>query len=218
MTGFEGYLVSGILIKEGDQKTDGSNIVNSALRRVIRENWQSGANADQKLNQILSEHATRMESLLGSFDYGAICMPNIISNSKRMTYKELVAYLTLLESLGVGYKQWFNNEFANIFLAGLTLKARDTHAIAKHLDSFMSGMEKRIAYYESKSSRENKGIEELIMEFEKKNGGFLRFFRKGELAALRKMINMRTGNLKTLSKRRERYSNIVVKVKGSRKR
>ena len=144
-------------------------------------------------------------------------MPNIISNSKKMSYKELVAYLSLLESLGIGYKHWFNSEFANIFLAGLTLKARDTRSVARHLDLFIASMEKRLIYYKSKSEKEDQSLDSLIMEFERKNSGFLRFFRKGETALLKQMIEMKKGRSKSFSRKRERYSSIVVKVKAARK-
>lgn len=213
--------MSGILIKEEQPKThENETFEKGILRRVVRESWHANANQaniDPKISQMLDEHATRMETMLGSFDYGALCMPHIITNTKKMSYKELVAYLTLLESLGVGYKHWFNSEFANIFLAGLTQKARDTNAIAKHLEMFLSGMQKRLNYYKSRSEKENKSLDALILEFEKKNSGFMKFFRKGELSLLKEMINMRTGRARTLTKRKERYTNIVVKVRNSRK-
>lgn len=213
--------MSGILIKgDKDRINDNETFEKGILRKVIRESWRSNsvqANADPKVSQILDEHATRMESLFGSFDYGALCMPNIISNSKRMSYKELVAYLSLLESLGVGYKHWFNSEFANIFLAGLILKSRDTNSAKRYLDSFMSRLEQRLTYYNSKTDKENQSLDALILEFEKKNSGMFRYFRKGEISLLKRMINMKTGRLKMVSKRKERYSNISLKVKGARK-
>lgn len=213
--------MSGILIKDDKEKTEANETFEKGiLRKVVRESWQGNTakNAvDPRVTQILNEHASRMESLLGGFDYAAICMPNIITNSKRMSYKELVAYLTLMESLGIGYKHWFNSEFANIFLAGLTLKARDTHSAARHLEGFISGMERRLSYYKLRAEKENKSIDSLILEFESKNSGFLRFFRRGELSLLKRMINLRSRNTRTFSKKKERYSNIVMKVKGPKK-
>ncbi|HUB92782.1 MAG TPA: hypothetical protein VL945_02375 [Candidatus Saccharimonadales bacterium] len=212
--------MSGILIKDDKARDANETFEKGILRKVIRESWQGDvkrAAIDPKISQMLDEHATKMESLLGTFDYGALCMPNIISNTKKMSYKELVAYLSLLESIGVGYKHWFNSEFANIFLAGLTLKARDSQTITRHLDAFLASMEKRLTYYRTKSEKESLSIDALIMEYERKNSGFLKFFRKGEISLLRKMISMRNAKAKTLSRKRDRYSNIVVKVKGQKK-
>ena len=109
------------------KSTTNSDFISNALRRIVREHWQTKATTDQKSIQILNDHASRMETLLGSFDYGAICMPNIILNSKKMNQRDLVVYLSYIESLAIGYKLWLgDNDSANIFIAGLTLKARDT--------------------------------------------------------------------------------------------
>ena len=117
-------------------KFPNNNFISKALRRVVSEEWQK-MSTDQKFSQTLNEHASRMEELLGSYDYGAICMPNIISNSKKMNHRELISYLSLVESLGIGYTHWFGSDFANIYLAGLTLKARDTRSISKYLNTFL---------------------------------------------------------------------------------
>lgn len=184
------------------------------LRKIIRQNWEN-ASADPRVSQALEEHASRMETILGTLDYGAICMPNVISNSKRMSPKELTAYLALIESLGVGYKSWFNSEFANIFVAGLTLKARDTHSALRYLEGFVSSMEKRISYYQKLSEKENKTLEQLIAEYEGKNSGILRFFKKGELNALSRMINLRKRKAYALSRKATKYNEIIIKTKKS---
>lgn len=212
--------MSGILIKdEADKHGHNETIEKNILRKVIRESWHQKTgenNVDAKITQVLDEHAAKMESLLGSFDYGALCMPNILQNSKRMSYKELVAYLSLLESLGIGYKHWFNSEFANIFLAGLIMKARDTNAITRHLNAFMTGIEKRMNYYKLKSEKENKNLDALIIEYEARNSGLFKFLRKREVNLLRRMITSKTRRIKRLSKKKERYSGLVAKVKGQR--
>ncbi len=182
------------------------------LRKIIRQNWEN-ASADPRVSQALEEHASRMESIMGTLDYGAICMPNVISNSKRMSFKELTAYLTLIESLGIGYKSWFNSEFANIFVAGLTLKARDTHSALRYLEGFVSGMEKRISYYQKLSEKENKTLDQLIAEYEGKNSGMFRFFKKGELNALLRMINIRKRKAHRFSRKATKYNEIVIKTR-----
>ncbi len=212
--------MSGILIKEGNSGPVNETFEKSILRKVIRESWQSGEvknTTDPRISQMLEEHASKMEKILGDLNYGALCMPNVIANSRKMSYGELVSYLSLLESLGMGYKQWFNSEFANIFLAGLTLKARDTHSASRHLDGFLSGIERRLCYYKGRSEKESKSLNTLMMELNSKNSGLLRFFRKREISLLKRMINMKSKRTESLSRKRARYANIVVKVKGPRK-
>ena len=208
--------MSGILIKDQKNETFEKGI----LRRVVRESWQTGAaknSSDPKLAQALDDHATRMENLLNTFDYGALCMPNIIVNSKRMSYKELTAYLSYLEALGTGYKHWLNSESASIFLAGLTLKARDVHAATRYVDRFLSDMDRRLSIYGKNADKENASLDMLIAEFEAKNSGIFKFFRKGELSLLKSMIKLRSRRLRRFYKGKAKYSDIVVRVRGPRK-
>lgn len=199
------------------KSTTNSDFISNALRRIVREHWQTKISSDQKSIQILNDHASRMETLLGSFDYGAICMPNIILNSKKMNQRELVVYLSYIESLAIGYKLWLgDNDSANIFIAGLTLKARDTRSVSKYLDSFMGRMESKTSYYERRTYKENKNIEGLILELEKRNNGFFRFLRKGEINVLRRMINMHHKNSKKLSRRKDKYSGIMENIKSKK--
>ncbi len=212
--------MSGILIKEADSRPANETFEKGILRKIIRESWNSEEvkiQTDPRISQMLEEHASKMERILGDLNYGALSMPNIIANSRKMSYRELVSYLSLLESLGIGYKQWFNSDFANIFLAGLTLKARDTHSASRHLDSFISGMERRLCYYKNRSEKEAKSLNTLVMELNSKNSGFLKFFRKGEISLLKRIISMKTRRTERLSKKKTRYANIVIKVKGPRK-
>ncbi len=203
-------------IKNEPEKTvlkfPNNDFISKALRRVVSEEWQK-MSTDQKFSQILNEHASRMEELLKSFDYGAICMPNIISNSKKMSHRELISYLSLVESLGIGYTHWFGSDFANIYLAGLTLKARDTRSLSKYLNNFLTRMETKANYFETRALKENKTIDELITELERKSKGPLRFLRKGEINALRRMIKMRYSSNKRYLLKRAKYSKIVTNVK-----
>lgn len=215
--------MSGILIKEDPEKeARGETFEKGILRKVIREGWKTNTTTtptagDQKITQTLDEHAARMEKLLGSFDYGALCMPNIMMNAKRMSHRELVAYVAYLESLGTGYKEKFNGEFASIFLAGLTLKARDLRSISRHLEIFTQGMEKKLAYYVSKSEKQNKSLDELLIELETKDSGLLKFFRKGEIRQLKRMITLKSQRVNAIAKRRDRVSFLIAKVKGPKK-
>lgn len=209
--------MSGILIKDNEKPNE--TIERGILRKAIRENW-GGKTSDAthgKMIQALDDHAAKMEALLGTFEYGILCMPNIISNSSRMSERELTAYLSLLEALGTGIKHLYNSEWSTIFLAGLTLKARDLKSASRHLDSFMQRMEKKFQYYQSRSEKENRSMDELLAEIDVKGSGLLKFFRKGELNALNRMVTLRSERSKMLSSGKQRYSGIMLKVRSAKK-
>lgn len=211
--------MSGVIIKDENNHVN-ETFEKGILRKVVRESWR-GKIAESTTNpraaQILDEHASKMEDLFGTLEYGALCMPNIIANSKKMSERELTAYLTILESLGAGYKSNFNSDFANIILAGLILKARDQYSVLKHLNVFTGGIEKKLSSYKSAMEMENKDLSTLMEELEAKDSGLFRFFRKGEIRLLKRLIAMKSKRLKVLQKRSGRYSGIMMKVKIQKK-
>lgn len=191
------------------------------FRKIVRENWKSkisGSTSNPKAAKLLDEHAIRMEGALGTIEYGALCMPNLISNSKNMSERELSAYLSALEAIGTGYKHRFNSEIAGILLAGLMLRARDPVSASKHLQNLTSSMEKKADYYGQLAAKENLSLEALATELKKKDSGIFRLFRRGEIAILKRLISMRASRSKRFVRKRERYSGIVLKVKGGSKR
>lgn len=212
--------MSGAIIKEPDDAPN-ETFEKGIFRKIVRENWKnkiSESSSNPKATHLLDEHAARMESIFGTLEYGVLCMPNIISNSKKMSEKELSVYLSSLEAIGIGYKYRFNSELTGILLAGLALKARDANSILNHLNGLTTSLEKKCQHYGRIADREIMSLESLTAELEKKDSGMFRFFRRGEVAIIKRLIEAKSGKIKRISRKREKYSGILIKVKGSSKR
>ncbi len=193
------------------------SIEKGILRSVVRESWK-GKIADTKngnrLISVLDDHASRMEHILDTFDYGALCMPNIISNSKHMTISELASYLAAVEAIATGYSYKFNSEFVNIFIAGLTLKSRDPYSITRHFNNYVSELEAKHNHYMAKAEKENKTVNELASKLKSSESSIFRFLRSREIRVLRKRIDKRLTRATRFSGRAERFSGIVSKMRG----
>lgn len=190
----------------------------AALRRIIKETWRGKLleNADPRTAvslQLLDEHVAKMEVLLKNLDYEAICMQNIISNSKHMSTPELKSYLSFIEKLAVGYQNIFTPEITDIILIGLTAKARDLRSIKKYHESLISGIEKKAGSYSTKISKEEKALNQIARELNKKNKGIFKFLRKGEIQLMQKIISNKRRRLTRYSKKNSSYSQLISKLK-----
>ncbi|MCL5100768.1 MAG: hypothetical protein M1122_02340 [Candidatus Marsarchaeota archaeon] len=183
------------------------------LDRVIKENWRGKAqNVDQSV-AILDTHAAGMRKLLNTFDYEVLCMPNIILNSKNMTKTELSSYLSLLEALAIGYKHKLDNEFVNIFMTGLTLKARNAQSVTKYLDYFIQDMEKKANYYHTRADKEKGAADNIAVELEKREASLLKFLKKREIKSLRSRFKRKTLKARKFSTKEKTYASIISRVK-----
>lgn len=206
--------------KEHENRGDETNASfdREILRRIIKESWRGNLGEVDKSNgqtlALLDDHATRMEKILQTLDYEVLCMPNVISNSRRMTRRELNAYLACLEALAIGYKYRFDNDFVNIFLAGLVLKAKDLGGVRKCISLFIKELETRAEYYKARSERHGKGAELLTSQINKRRSSLLRFFKRGEILVLNRRLTRRNMLIKKFSGKADKYAGIVVKVKG----
>ena len=212
-----------LLSKENDAKKinaqiQGETFEKDILKRVIRENWNVMLKDTKKSDTIalnmLNEHAAKMGRMLKTFDYEALCVPNIITNSKGMSTGELRAYLNFLEMLATGYSYGFDNEFVSTFLAGLTLKSRDLLSIKKHFDRFIEGVEGKSLRYNALSKMEEQRLGLLHADIKKRESSFFRFFKKGEISLLTEQSAWRAKRIKRYSDRALRYSNLLLRTKG----
>ena len=189
------------------------------FKKVVKDSWRSnlveGKSDPKNLQtiQLLDEHSAKMEMLLKNLDYEAICMQNIISNSKHMSIPELKNYLTLIEKLAVGYQHIFTSDITDIILIGLTSKARDLKSIKKYHESLLSGIESNLNSYNGKSSKEEKMLNQIAMELHKRNKGVFKFLRKGEIKLLEKIITSKKRRIVKYTKRISTYSSLISKLK-----
>ncbi|MEM0201284.1 MAG: hypothetical protein QXD23_02660, partial [Candidatus Micrarchaeaceae archaeon] len=161
--------MSNIIHAEKPINQSTSSFEGEALRRVIKETWRGKLleNSDPKSAislQLLDEHVAKMEVLLKNLDYEAICMQNIISNSKHMTTPELRSYLTFIEKLAVGYQNIFTPEITDIILIGLTSKARDLRSIKKYHELLIYGIENKVNSYGTRINKEEKALNQIAHE------------------------------------------------------
>jgi hypothetical protein len=189
-----------------------------ALRRIIKETWRGKLleTSDPKSVislQLLDEHVAKMEVLLKNLDYEAICMQNVISNAKHMTTPELKSYLTFIEKLAVGYQNIFTPEITDIILIGLTAKARDLRSIKKYHELLISGIERKVGSYNTRMSKEEKALNQIARELNKKNKGIFKFLRSGEIQLMQKIINNKKRKLTKYGKKTSNYSQLISKLK-----
>ncbi len=200
------------------QETPQTTFEGVALRRIIKETWRGKLleTADPKSAvslQLLDEHVAKMEVLLKNLDYEAICMQNVISNAKHMTTPELKSYLAFIEKLAVGYQNIFTPEITDIILIGLTAKARDLRSIKKYHESLISGIEKKVGSYSSRMSKEEKALNQIARELNKKNKGIFKFLRTGEIRLMQRIITNKKRRLTKYGKKTSNYSQLISKLK-----
>ncbi len=205
--------------KKTEMPVQNETFEKDALKKVIRENWKGRLDDTRRSDVIalnlLDEHAAKMGRMLETFEYEAICVPNIITNSRQMSIGELRSYLMLLEALAMGYRYSFDNEFVSTFLAGLTLKSRDLQSINKHFDKFVEGIEKKSTRYSTLSKREEKRVGVLFDEIKKRESSIFRFFKKGEIKILKEQTEFGARKIRKYSVKASRYSNLLLKAKGA---
>ncbi len=212
-------MVNGIQFKNEHTAPPISSFETDILRKVIKDSWRGKLLSDKTepksaaTVELLDEHAAKMEVLLKNLDYEAICMQNIISNSKHMSIPELRSYLMFIEKLAIGYQHIFTTDITDIILIGLTSKARDLKSIKKYHESLVGGIEKNLSRYTGRSSKEEKALNQIAAELHKKNKGVFKFLRKGEITLMQKAINSKRRKLTRYTKRINGYSMLISRLK-----
>ncbi len=197
----------------------GGTFESEILKRVIKESWrdrlpETSKQKDDEVVFMLDQHASKMHKVLGSFDYEVLCMPNIMANSRNMTRKELAHYLAFLEALAVGYLYKFDNEFVNLLLAGLTLKAKTLSGLMKHFESFLTLLEGRLNIYRSRAEKESRSLESICSELESMESSLLRrIFKKGDIRMLRLRTRRKAMRIKVFHSKAENYANMLSGLK-----
>lgn len=186
-----------------------STIEANAIKKVVRESWESKLKEKGTTLDILNEHADFMKREFGGMNYETLCMQNIAARAKHMSKGELATYTRIVEALALGYKSRFGAEFAEPLIAGVTLISKDVKAARRHLDYFMVHISENIAAYELRIARENKRLEHADMELKRKNAGIFRFFRKREIAALNGRITAGKARIGRLEGRKRLYARIA---------
>ncbi len=185
-----------------------STIEASAVKKIVRESWESKLKERGTTLDILNEHAEFMTREFSALDYETLCMQNIAARAKHMSKGELLAYTNAIEALAIGYKERFGADLGSLLIAGITLVAKDFKTVSKHLDYFLAHVSESAKAYETAIGREVKRVERLDSRLRSKNSGILRFFRKKEIAELNARIRSRQARISRLSAKKARYAKL----------
>lgn len=179
--------------------------VENAVRRVIRENWESKVKERGTNLDILSGHVEFMSKELGSLGYETVCMQNVVSNTKHMSKGELIAYTRMIEALAMGYKARFGPEFGGLLVAGATLVSKDARSMRKNFDYFMNHISRNSSVFENAIEKEVRTIEQLNYDLGRKETGILKFFRKKDILVLKRQIKVKREKIGKFENKRVRY-------------
>lgn len=190
-----------------------STLEANAVKKVVREGWESRLKEKGTGLNILSDHAAFMSRELNTIDYESLCMQNIAARAKHMSKGELLAYTRTIEALALGYKFKFGANFGGVLIAGITLISKDTNTLRKHFDYFILHLSDGAGKCEKLIGRESGRLVSLDAELAKKNSGIFRFLRKKDIARLRKSIRVRQVKIIKLKSKRGRYISLAEQVK-----
>ncbi len=200
-------------VKANSESSGFDTIEANAIKRVIREQWQSELGGRGGSNiELLNEHAAHIFKEFGSLSYETLCMQSIAARAKHMSRGELLVYTKAMEALAAGYKSRFGKEFAALMLAGTALVTKNSESILAQLDYFMAHLAKGTARYENAAAREASAVAELDAELRRRNAGLFRFFRKRELQLISSHIAERRARIARLDRRRQRYASLAGSV------
>ena len=181
----------------------------NAIKKIVRESWESKLKEKGTTLDILNDHAEFMAREFGVMNYETLCMQNIAARAKHMSKGELAAYAHIVEALALGYKARFGPEFAEPLVAGVTLLAKDVKSARKHLDYFTSHVSGSADAYGRRIAREMERLELTKAEARKMDSGILRFFRKRVIARLGMRIRAANAKIEKLEGKRLGYARLA---------
>ena len=190
-----------------------STIEANAIKKIVRENWESRLKEKGTTLDILNEHVEFMTKEFGAMSYETLCMQNIAARAKHMSKGELATYTRIIETLALGYKSRFGAEFAEPLVAGVTLLSKDVKSARRHLDYFITHLMESAASYERRIARETRKLEGIDSELRKANSGILRFFRKRRIASLNSRQKTSKAKMGRFEARRLRYAKLAEETK-----
>lgn len=200
-------------IQDVPEEAGFSTIEANAVKKIVREGWESRLKEKGTALDILNSHMQFMNRELDLLDYESLCMQVIAQRAKHMSRGELLAYTKTLEALALGYKSRFGVDFGGLLIAGVTLVSKDVKSVRKHFDYFLTHLTKGAGVYERMIERElgrAKGFDE---ELRLKNKGIFKFLRKKEIARLRLRIRASQLRIKKLEGKKVKYVSLAEELK-----
>jgi len=196
-----------------EQEEGFETIEAAAVKKIVRENWESKLKKKGSSVDILNEHAEFMSKEIGAADYETLCMQNIAMRAKHMSMNELLVYTKTIEAVALGYKTRFGMDLGGLLVAGVTLMAKDVKSARNYLDYFNAHLIEDTNNYDRMIGRESRTIRRMDSKLRITNSGIFRFLRKKEIARLQSGIRKREIRISKLEARKSRYSTLATKVK-----
>ncbi len=181
----------------------------NAIKKIVRESWESRLKERGTTLDILNEHAEFMTREFGAMNYESLCMQNIAARAKHMSKGELAAYTHTIEALALGYKARFGSEFAEPLVAGVALLAKDVRSARKHLDYFVTHLSESADAYGRRIAREASRLELADSRARRMNTGLLRFFRKRSISLLNRKVAAARARVSRLEAKRLGYAKLA---------
>ncbi|VVB76934.1 Uncharacterised protein [uncultured archaeon] len=178
--------VKNVMGRKVNATAGGSSMVVNAIKNVVRSDWEVSAKQGNVSIVLLNKIAEFMRNEMRSIDYEAICMRNIVANSKQMSKEDFHDYAYVLKALTKGYKVRFGPEFANLMLVGVTSVAKDPNSARKHLDNLVDNLYGKASVYDARLHKEIIKAGAMEVQLKSKESSIIaRIFKKNEISRLK---------------------------------
>ena len=190
------------------------------LKTVVRQYWKekldklesSDKSKRGHVGVALERHLSNMTPFIDPIDYEAFCVPNIIQHSKHMQREDFLAYLGLIEAIGVGYSSHVGKELTNLLLIGITSKGRSVSSAERYLATLTKELNEKADYYKGMIDKKNRSICSMAKRLDSHQSSLFRFFRRRKISLLNRRIRFRNRELAEMKGMLDRYSGIISSV------
>ncbi|MDE1869516.1 MAG: hypothetical protein KGH71_00835 [Candidatus Micrarchaeota archaeon] len=197
-----------------------SNLENISLRNVVQESWRAKVKHDKHMLDLIDDHASNMQKLLGNAEYEIFCIHNLIANTKNMSKSEVKSYIKTIEGLAYFYNSKLGLDLTSALLTGLTFKAKNLDSLGRYYKLMINEIDSKIKKYEKKASKENTKLDNLALDLRYSESGIInRLFRRGKAQQLKTRISMKRRKLDryntAITRNRKVMESVHRMIKGS---
>jgi len=190
-----------------------STLERSAIKKVIRESWQSEVEDKGETASMLNSHVASMQAFIGTLDYEALCMRQLINTTKHMSESMREEYLHAIESFASAYAQVYHSKkLLSLMLVGIVHSSKSPEAVEKYTNEIFSIAKGRL---EAASELEKQNIEkinELMNRISSVKTPLGILFRRKEIRAMEARLDMLTLRQKRLHKKVDKYKIAVINI------
>ncbi|MGC8676122.1 MAG: hypothetical protein ACP5T3_01210 [Candidatus Micrarchaeia archaeon] len=199
--------MQGISINDLIQDTGFSTIEKDAIRRVMREElgeeFKQGGGV---FLQNISRHSKAMQEILGSPDYEALCLHQLMHNTKHLSVSEQIKYTSAIEDFAKAYAAVYTNKkLLLLMLSGLVHTTHDAKSVRKYAFEIYNDLLEKKKLVSKSAEAEAEKLSELRHELEAAQLGIFKIFRISRIRLLNRKIRQKAARLRRLEKRLSLY-------------